>query len=174
MGVVPTLALCTYTCCQDRFSRSEADADGGAKAISERMGSGNYYLQVVKVEAKQVAFGGQRGDGDRASDNRSAGKTWPLDAVLRPLHESGRGVSEASGEARNGSILFNIRTKELQRSIYSLYTRGRMRGDDQEGGRAVYSTKAKLWMSKYLLSRDQGQVGPGIRSLNVKGKARGT
>ena len=160
--------------CQDLFSRSEADADGGVKVISERVGSGNYYSRVVKVEVKRVAFGGQRGDGNHASDNRSAGKTWPLDAVLRPLHESGHGVSEASGEARNGSILFDIRTKELQRSIYSLYTRGQTRGNDQEGGRAAYSTKAKLRMSKYLLSRDRGRVGPGIRSLNVKGKARGT
>ena len=49
----------------------------------------------------------------------------------------------------NGSILFDIQTKELQRSIYSLYTRDRTRGDDREGGRAVYSTKAKLRTSKY-------------------------
>ena len=97
-----------------------------------------------------------------------------MDAVLRPLHESGREVSEASGEVRDGSILFDIRTKELQRNIYRLYTRGETRGDDREGGRAVYSTKAKLRMSKYLLRRDRGRVDLGIKSLIVKSKARGT
>ena len=74
----------------------------------------------------------------------------------------------------SGSILFDIRTNELQRSMYNLYTRGRAQGDDWEGGRTAYSTKAKLRMSKTLLSRDQGRVGLGIRSLIVKGKARGT
>ena len=80
------------------------------------------------------------------------------------------------GEQRDesGSILFNIRTNKLQRSMYNLYTRGRVQGDDREGGRTTYSTKAKLRMSKTLLSQDQGRVGPGIRSLIVKGKARGT
>ena len=74
------------------------------------------------------------------------------------------------GERRDesGSILFDIQTNELQRSMYNLYTRGRARCDDREGGRAAYSTKAKLQMSKTLLSRDRGQVGPGIRSLIVK------
>ena len=75
---------------------------------------------------------------------------------------------------RNGSVLVDIRTNELQRSMYNLYMRGRARGNDQEGGRTAYSTKAKLRMSKILLSRDRGQVGPGIRSLIVKGKAQGT
>ena len=41
-------------------------------------------------------------DGDRASDNRSTEETWPLDAVLHPLHELGRWGSEASGETRAG------------------------------------------------------------------------
>ena len=48
----------TRTCkdpwCQDRFSRSETDADGDAKAMAERVGSGSYYSRVVRVEAKQV------------------------------------------------------------------------------------------------------------------------
>ena len=48
--------------------------------------------------------------------------------------------------------------------------RGRTQGDDRGGRRAVYSMKATLRMSKYLLSRDRGRVGPGIRSLIVKGK----
>ena len=39
----------------------------------------------------------------------------------------------------SGSILFDIQTRELQRSMYNLYMRGQ----------AAYSTKAKLWMSKY-------------------------
>ena len=41
-------------------------------------------------------------DGDRASDNRLTEETWPLDVVLRPLHELGRWGSEASGETRTG------------------------------------------------------------------------
>ena len=41
-------------------------------------------------------------DGNRASDNRSTDETWPLDMVLRPLHELGRWGSEASGEAGTG------------------------------------------------------------------------
>ena len=34
-------------------------------------------------------------DGDCASDNQSTEETWPLDAVLRPLHKLGRWGSEA-------------------------------------------------------------------------------
>ena len=75
---------------------------------------------------------------------------------------------ERRGE--DGSILFDIRTRELQWSIYSLYMRRWKWGDDWEGRWATYSTKVKLRMSKYLLSWDQGRVGLGIRSLNVKGK----
>ena len=41
-------------------------------------------------------------DGNRVSDNRSTEGTWPLDAVLRPLHKLGRWGSEASGETRVG------------------------------------------------------------------------
>ena len=41
-------------------------------------------------------------DGDRTSDNRLTEETWPLDAVLHPLHELGRWGSEASGETRVG------------------------------------------------------------------------
>ena len=48
--------------------------------------------------------------------------------------------------------------------------RRQKQGDDREGRQAAYSMKAKLQMSKYLLSQDRGQVGPGIRSLNIKGK----
>ena len=40
--------------CQDRFSRSETDTDGDAKAIGERVGSGSYYSRIVRVEAKRV------------------------------------------------------------------------------------------------------------------------
>ena len=40
--------------CQDRLSRSETDADGDAKAIGERVGSGSYYSRIVRVEAKRV------------------------------------------------------------------------------------------------------------------------
>ena len=40
--------------CQDRFSRSETDTDGDAKAIGERVGSGSYYSRIARVEAKRV------------------------------------------------------------------------------------------------------------------------
>ena len=46
--------------------------DRDAKAISECMGSGNYYSQVVRVGVKRVRVEDQRDDGDCASDNRSA------------------------------------------------------------------------------------------------------
>ena len=42
------------TVCQDRLSRSETDADGDAKAIGERVGSGSCYSRIVRVEAKRV------------------------------------------------------------------------------------------------------------------------
>ena len=41
-------------------------------------------------------------DGDRASDNQSTEETWPLDTVLRLLHELGHWGSEVSGETRTG------------------------------------------------------------------------
>ena len=44
----------TMIFCQDRFSRSETDADGGAKVLGERVGSGSYYSRVVRAEAKRV------------------------------------------------------------------------------------------------------------------------
>ena len=40
--------------CQDWFSRSETDADGGAKVLGEHVGSGSYYSRVVRAEAKRV------------------------------------------------------------------------------------------------------------------------
>ena len=66
-------------------------------------------------------------------------------------------VTVVTGEQRgkDGSILFDIRTRELQWSIYSLYTRRRKQGNDQGDRQATYSMKAKLQMSKYLLSQDQ-------------------
>ena len=45
---------CFLLWCQDRFSRSETDADGDAKAIGEHVGSGSYYSRVDRVEAKRV------------------------------------------------------------------------------------------------------------------------
>ena len=72
------------------------------------------------VEASRID--GQRNDGDHASDNQSAGKTWPLDAVLRPLHESGRGVSEASGEAGMG-VSYSIYELENYSEVYTTYIR---------------------------------------------------
>ena len=59
---------------------------------------------------------GQRNDGDRASDNQSAGNPWPL----RPLHESGRGVSKAGGEARTG-VSYLIYELENYSKVYTTY-----------------------------------------------------
>ena len=75
----------------------------------------------------------QRNDGDRASNNRSAGKTWPLDAVLHLLHKSGRGVSEASGEARVG-VSYSIYELENYHEVYTTYI--------QEGEHEVMTGKA--------------------------------
>ena len=78
-------------------------------------------------------------------------------------------------EGRETGVSYSIYELKSYNEISTVYIReGDTRGDDQEGGRAAYSTKAKLWMSKCLLRRDRGRVGPGIKSLIVKSKARGT
>ena len=61
-------------------------------------------------------------DGDCASDNRSTEKTWPLDAVLHPLHESGHGVSEASGEVKTG-VSYSIYELKNYREVCTTYIR---------------------------------------------------
>ena len=61
-------------------------------------------------------------DGDRASDNRSTEKTWPLDAVLRPLHELGHWVLEASGGARTG-VSYSIYKPKNYREVCTTYIR---------------------------------------------------
>ena len=61
-------------------------------------------------------------DGDRASDNRLTEETWPLDAVLRPLHESGRRFSEMSGEARVG-VSYLIYKLKNYREVCTTYIR---------------------------------------------------
>ena len=78
-------------------------------------------------------------------------------------------------ERRETGVSYSIYELKSYDGISTVYIRkGETRGDDQEGGRAAYSTKVKLRMSKYLLRRDRGQVDPGIKSLIVKSKARGT
>ena len=78
-------------------------------------------------------------------------------------------------ERREMGVSYLIYELKSYNEISTVYIReGETRGDDREGGRAAYSTKAKLWMSKYLLRRDRGQVDPGIKSLIVKSKAQGT
>ena len=67
-----------------------------------------------------------------------------------------------------GSILFNIRTGELQVSNYKLYTRRGEQGDDWGGGRAAYSTRAKLQMRKDLQRWKWGRVSLGIRKSKHK------
>ena len=63
------------------------------------------------------------GDGDRASDNRSIEGTWPLDAVLCPLHESGHWFSETSGEARVG-VSYSIYELKNYSEVSTTYIRG--------------------------------------------------
>ena len=78
-------------------------------------------------------------------------------------------------ERRETGVSYSIYELKSYDEISTVYIRGgEMRGDDREGGRAAYSTKAKLQMSKYLLRWDRGRVDPGIKSLIVKSKARGT
>ena len=61
-------------------------------------------------------------DSDRASDNRLTEETWPLDAVLRPLHKSGHGVSEASGEVKTG-VSYLIYELKNYREVCTTYIR---------------------------------------------------
>ena len=78
-------------------------------------------------------------------------------------------------ERRETGVSYSIYELKSYDEISTVYIQeGETRGNDQEGGQAVYSTKAKLWMSKYLLRRDRGRVDPGIKSLIVKSKVRGT
>ena len=150
------------------------DADGDAKAIGERVGSGSYYSRVDRVEAKRVRVDEQRVDGDRVSDNRSAEKTWPWTRSCVPCTSRAVGIQRRA-ERRETGVSYSIYELKSYNEISTVYIReGETRGDDREGGRAAYSTKAKLRMSKYLLRRDRGRVDPGIKSLIVKSKARGT
>ena len=78
-------------------------------------------------------------------------------------------------EGREAGVSYLIYKLKSYNEISTAYIReDETRGDDREGGRAAYSTKAKLRLSKYLLRRDRGRVGPGIKSLIVKSQARGT
>ena len=72
-------------------------------------------------------------DGDRASDNRSIEETWPLDVVLRPLHELGHWGSEASGETRVG-VSYSIYELTNYSEVCTTYIR--------EGKREVMTGKA--------------------------------
>ena len=80
---------------------------------------------MIGVVAKRVTLRrpGQRNDGDRVSNNQSAGKTWPLDTVLHPLHELGCRVSEASGEARTG-VSYLIYELKNYSEVSTTYIRG--------------------------------------------------
>ena len=61
-------------------------------------------------------------DGNHMSDNRLTEETWPLDAVLCPLHKSGRGVSEASGEVKTG-VSYSIYELKNYREVCTTYIR---------------------------------------------------
>ena len=67
------------------------------------------------------------------SNNRLTEETWPLDAVLRPLHESGRGVSEASGEVKMG-VSYSIYKLKNYSEVCTTYI--------QEGERKAMTGKA--------------------------------
>ena len=62
-------------------------------------------------------------DGDCTSDNRSTEETWPLDAVLHPLHELGHGVSEVSGEVKMG-VSYSIYELKNYSKVSTTYIRG--------------------------------------------------
>ena len=51
------------------------------------------------------------------------GETWPLDIVLCPLHESGCGVSEASGEVKMG-VSYSIYELKNYSKVSTTYIRG--------------------------------------------------
>ena len=72
---------------------------------------------------RRVALVVRGDDGDRTSDNRSTEKTWPLDAVLHPLHELGRWVLEASGGARTGVSYLIYKLKNYS-EVSTTYIRG--------------------------------------------------
>ena len=72
---------------------------------------------------RQVALVVRGDDGDRVSDNRSTEKTWPLDAVLRSLHELGHWVLEASGGARTGVSYLIYKLKNYS-EVSTTYIRG--------------------------------------------------
>ena len=72
-------------------------------------------------------------DGDRVSDNQSTEETWPLDTVLRPLHELGRWGSEASGETRAG-VSYSIYELMNYSKVCTTYI--------QEGEREMMTRKA--------------------------------
>ena len=137
--------------------------------MGKLMGSGGYCSQVVGVEAKRVALvvGGVMAITWATTDLQ---KWLGLGHGLASLAQVGLWGFRDERRGEGGSILFDIRTRELKWSIYSLNMRRWTWGNDREGGRAMYSMKAKLRMSKYLLSWDRGWVGPGIRSLNIKAK----
>ena len=90
------------------------EVDRRAHGVWRMMPASNW----SRGEASRVD--GQRNDGDGMSDNQSAEKTWPLDVVLRPLLESGHGVSEASGEARMG-VSYSIYELENYSEVYTTY-----------------------------------------------------
>ena len=62
-------------------------------------------------------------DGDHASDNQLTEKTWPLDAVLHPLHKLGRWVLEVSGGARTG-VSYSIYELKNYSEVSTTYIRG--------------------------------------------------
>ena len=106
--------------CQDRFSRSETDADGDVRAIGERVGSGSYYLRVDRVEVKQVRVDEQRNDGDRASDNRSAEKTWPWTRSCVPC--TSRAVRfQRRAEGREAGVSYLIYELKSYNEISTAY-----------------------------------------------------
>ena len=108
------------TRCQDRFSRSETDAGGGAKAIGERVGSGSYYSRVDRVEAKRVRVDEQRVDGDRVSDNRSAEKTWPWMRSCVPCTSRAVGIQRRA-ERRETGVSYLIYELKSYNEISTVY-----------------------------------------------------
>ena len=131
----------------------------------------NNASRVIGVVTTRITSMVRGGDGDRASNNRSITRTWPWTQSCVPCTSQAVRFQRRV-ERRETGVSYSIYELKNYNEISTGYIReGETRGDDREGRRAVYSTKAKLRMSKYLLRRDRGRVDPGIKSLIVKSKA---
>ena len=90
--------------------------------MGERVGSGNYYSRAVRVRAKRVHVGGQRNDGDRASDNRSMEKTWPWTWSCVPCMSWALGFQRRA-ERRGTGVSYSIYKLKNYSEVSTVYIR---------------------------------------------------